>query len=76
MLTTDIKNLSITLEALSRIPRVEDLALRIQSLLDEAIAKTEEPEIEKRRVREPPFDFYPAPAPPPVASIQDDNVPF
>jgi hypothetical protein len=35
---TDIKNLSIALEALSRIPKVEHLSLR---LLDEAITKTE-----------------------------------
>jgi hypothetical protein len=68
--TTDIKNLSIALEALSRIPRVEDLSLRIQSLLDQAIAKTEERE-EEKRIKTPPHALYPKPATP-----IDDDIPF
>ena len=67
--TTDIKNLSIALEALSRIPRIEDLALRVQSLLDEAITKTE-----YERYGKP---VYPA-SPPPRAPAQstEDDIPF
>lgn len=73
--TTDIKNLSIALEALSRTPKVEDLSLRIQSLLDEAITKTEEREAEKQAV---PYPITPPQRPTPKAApnILGDDIPF
>lgn len=42
MTPTDIKSLSIALEALSRIPRVEDLSSRIETLLTKAINQVED----------------------------------
>jgi hypothetical protein len=52
----DIKNLSIALEALSRIPGVEGQSLRIRGILEEAITDAEE-----RSTRTPVYSRPPTP---------------
>lgn len=71
MTTTDIKNLSIALEALSRIPKVDGLSTRIQGMLEEAIV-----DMEERSTRTPIYSHppYVAESPKRVPSI--DDIPF
>ena len=68
MTTADIKNFSISLEALSRMPGVESLSIRIQGLLTEAIAEQEEKSTRTPVYSRPPI--RPAPA------RIDDDIPF
>lgn len=42
MTPTDIKSLAIALEALSRIPKIDDLSTRIETLLIKAINQVED----------------------------------
>jgi hypothetical protein len=64
----EIKNLSIALEALSRIPGVASFSLRIEGLLDKAVAKMEEEHVE--------LPAYSRPQPPPYRATTTDDIPF
>lgn len=69
MTTTDIKNLSIALEALSRIPGVESMSIRIQGILTEAIVDQEERSTRTPVYSRPPYMSEPAKS---VPSIDDE----
>jgi len=74
MTPTDIKSLAIALEALSRIPKVDDLSSRIESLLTKAINQVEDRHIESTPV--PPVYSRPPKVPYAAPASVDDDTPF